>query len=139
FKNIGWEPLFPAVDSGEVDFAVSSITITDKRSENFDFTDPYYVANQVILVPEDSDITSFQDLEDKRVSAQINTTGHIVVQELLGETSTDIVASETMLLAISEMLNGNADASVGDNSTVNEYIKNNPDAPVKQIENESYE
>jgi len=139
FKNIGWEPLFPAVDSGEVDFAVSSITITDKRSENFDFTDPYYVANQVILVPEDSDITSFQDLEDKRVSAQINTTGHIVVQELLGETSTDIVASETMPLAISEMLNGNADASVGDNSTVNEYIKNNPDAPVKQIEDDSFE
>ena len=57
-------------------------------------------------------------MEDKRVSAQINTTGHIVVKELLGETSTNIVATETMPLAISEMINGNADASVGDNSTV---------------------
>lgn len=139
FKNIGWEPLFPAVENGEVDFAVSSITITEERQESFDFTEPYYVANQLILVPEDSDITSFQDLKDKRVSVQINTTGHIVVKDLLGETSSNIVATETMPLAISEMVNGNADASVGDNSTINDYMKNNPDVNVKTIEDDEFE
>lgn len=139
FKNIGWEPLFPAVDNEEVDFAVSSITITEKREKTFDFTDPYYVANQVILVPEDSDIESAADLKGKTSSAQINTTGHIVLQELLGKTSKNIVAAETMPLAISEMVNGNAEASVGDNSTVNEYLKNNPDVDVKVIEDDSFE
>jgi len=139
YKNIGWEPLFPAIDNEEVDFAVSSITITEKREESYDFTEPYYIANQLILVPEDSDITSFADLEGKKVSAQINTTGHIVVQDLLGETSPDIVAAETMPLAITEMINGNADASVGDNSTVNEYIQNNPDVEVDTIEDDSFE
>lgn len=139
FKNIGWDPLFPAVKNGEVDFAVSSITITEEREEEFDFTDPYYTANQLILVPEDSDISSFADLKDKKVSVQINTTGHIVVKELQGETSTNIVAAETMPLAISEMINGNADASVGDNSTVNEYIKNNPNVEVTTIEDSSFE
>jgi len=59
FKNIGWEPLFPAVQNGEVDFAVSSITITDERKENNDFTEPYFYANQLILVPEDSNIEPF--------------------------------------------------------------------------------
>jgi len=86
YKNYGWEPLFPAVKGGEVDFAVSSITITEDRQKEFDFTDPYFQANQLILVPEDSDVTEFEDLKDKRVSAQINTTGHIVVRELLGDT-----------------------------------------------------
>lgn len=62
-----------------------------------------------------------------------------MVQDLLGETSSDIVAPETMPLAITEMLNGNADASVGDNSTVNEYIKNNPDAKVETIEDDEFE
>lgn len=139
FKNIGWEPLFPALDNEEVDFAVSSITITEEREESFDFTDSYYVANQIILVPEDSDIKEFADLEGKKVSAQINTTGHIVVQELLGKTSKDIVAAETMPFAIEDMLNGNAVAAVGDNSTVNEYIKNNPDVKAKTIEDDSFE
>lgn len=139
YKNIGWDPLFPAVNNGEVDFAVSSITITEEREKEFDFTDPYYIANQLILVPEDSDVTSFNDLKDKKVSAQMSTTGHIVVQELLGETSPNIVATESMPLAISEMLNGNAEASVGDNSTVNEYLKNNPDVDLKTVEDDSFE
>lgn len=139
YKNIGWEPLFPAVDNNEVDFAVSSITITDEREESFDFTDSYYVANQIILVPEDSDIKEFADLEGEKVSAQINTTGHIVLQDLLGKTSKNIVAAETMPFAIEDMLNGNAVAAVGDNSTVNEYIKNNPDVKAKTIEDDSFE
>jgi|SRR5690625_1912720 len=139
YRNVGWDPLFPAVKNGEVDFAVSSITITEDREKEFDFTEPYYIANQLILVPEDSDITSFQDLKDKKVSAQISTTGHKVVQDLLGETSPNIVATDTMPLAISEMINGNADASVGDNSTVNEYIKNNPSVKVKTIEDDDFE
>lgn len=141
FKNIGWEPLFPAVDNGEVDFAVSSITITDKREESYDFTDPYYIANQLILVPEDSDITSFADLkdDDMRISAQINTTGHMKVQELIGEANPNIVAAETMPLAITEMINGNADAAVGDNSTVNEYLQNNSGEAIKTIEDDSFE
>src|SRR5690625_1285973 len=137
YKNIGCEPLFPAVYNGEVDFAVSSITITEEREESYDFTDPYYVAKQVILVPDGSDITSFEDLEDDKViSAQINTTGHIVVQDLIGETNPNILAAETMPLAITEMLNGNADASVGDNSTVNEYMENNPNEDVEVIEDD---
>ncbi|MGB5945109.1 basic amino acid ABC transporter substrate-binding protein [Paenisporosarcina sp.] len=139
FKNYGWEPLFTAVSSEEVDFAVSSITITDERKETYDFSDPYYVANQLILVPEDSSVTKFEDLKDKRVSVQINTTGHGVVKELLGNTSSKIVATESMPLAISEMLNGNADAAIGDNAVINEYKKNNPKVALKTVEDEAFE
>jgi glutamine transport system substrate-binding protein len=139
FKNYGWEPLFAAVQNGEVDFAVSSITITPEREETFDFSDSYFVANQLILVPGDSDIESFEDLKDKRVAVQINTTGHKVVKDLLGNTSSDILAADSMPLAITEMLNGNADAAVGDNSVVLEYVKNNPKVELKTIEDDSFE
>lgn len=139
YQNYGWEPLFPAVENGEVDFAMSSITITADREKTYDFTDPYFVANQLILVPEDSDITNFQDLKDKRVSVQINTTGHIVTGELLGKTSKDILAAETTPLAITEMINGNADATVADNAVILDYQANNPNAKIKTIEDDSFE
>ncbi|WP_010095371.1 basic amino acid ABC transporter substrate-binding protein [Ornithinibacillus scapharcae] len=139
FKNYGWEPLFSAVENEEVDFAVSSITITDERKESFDFSEPYFVANQLILVPADSQIETFEDLKGKKVAVQINTTGHEVVKGLLGKTSSDIVAPESMPLAITEMLNGNADAAVGDNTVVLEYVKNNPNVEVKTIEDDSFE
>ncbi|RST70817.1 basic amino acid ABC transporter substrate-binding protein [Siminovitchia acidinfaciens] len=139
FKNIGWEPLFPAVENGEVDFAVSSITITEERKKSFDFSDPYYIAQQVILVKEGSDIKSFQDLKDKKVSVQINSTGHIMLKEVMGKTSTKITAIDTLPFAIGELMNGNVDAAVGDNSAVDEYLKNNPNAGVKIIEDDSAE
>jgi glutamine transport system substrate-binding protein len=139
FKNYGWEPLFTAVSNEEVDFAVSSITITDERKETYDFSDPYYAANQLILVPEESPVAKFEDLKDKKVSVQINTTGHKVVQGLLGNTSSKIVATESMPLAISEMLNGNADAAIGDNAVINEYKKNNPKVALKTVEDEAFE
>ena len=60
FKNYGWDPLFPAVKDGLVDFAVSSVTITEDRLKEFNFSEPYFEANQLILVPEDSDVASFK-------------------------------------------------------------------------------
>lgn len=139
YKNYGWEPLFPALDNGEIDFAVSSITIKPDREETYDFSEPYFVANQLILVPEDSDVDSFQDLKDKRVAVQINTTGHEVVKDLLGKTSKKIVAPESMPLAISEMINGNADAAVGDNAVIIEYKAQNPNVKLKTVEDDSFE
>lgn len=139
YKNVGWDPLFPAVNNGEVDFAVSSITITEDRQKEFDFSDTYFEANQLILAPEDSDVENFQDLKDLRVAVQINTTGHIAVKGLLGETSTKIVAAETMPFAITEMLNGNAEASVGDNAVIIDYQKNNPNVKLKVIEDDAFE
>jgi polar amino acid transport system substrate-binding protein len=139
FRNVSWDPLFDAVKNSEVDFAVSSISITDKRKESHDFSDPYFTAYQLILVPEDSDITSFEDLKGKKVSVQISTTGHEVVKGLLGETSPDILAFETMPLAISEMVNGGADACVGDSPVIREYIKNNPNVKFRTIRDSSFQ
>ncbi|WP_019413502.1 basic amino acid ABC transporter substrate-binding protein [Paenisporosarcina sp. TG20] len=139
FKNYGWDPLFAAVDNDEVDFAVSSITITDERKESYGFTDPYFAANQLILVPEDSTVTKFDDLKDKKVAVQINTTGHIVTRGLLGDTSADIVAAETLPFAIGEMINGNADAAIGDNVVIIEYQKNNPNVKLKTVDDPAFE
>ena len=115
------------------------LRLTEDRQKEFDFTDPYFEANQLILVPEDSDVTKFEDLKDKRVSAQINTTGHMAVRKLLGKTNKNIVATETMPFAITEMLNGNADASVGDNAVIIDYKKNNPNVKVKTVEDPNFE
>ena len=112
------------------------LRLHEERKKTYDFSDPYFIANQLILVPEDSSVASFEDLKDKRVSVQINTTGHIVTRGLLGKTSSKIVAAETMPLAISEMINGNADAAVGDNAVIIDYKANNPKVKVKTIEDD---
>ncbi len=137
--NYGWEALFDAVKNGEVDFAISSITITDERKETYDFSEPYFYANQLILAPEGSDVKGAADLKDKKIAVQIGTTGHIAVKEIVGETNPNILAYESMPLAITAMLNGDTHVAVGDNSVVNGYIKNNPNVKVVTIDDPTFD
>lgn len=138
-NNIGWEPVFQQVTNGEIDLGASGITITDERKKSYDFTDPYYEATQFIVVKEGSKIKSLDDLKDKKISVQINTTGHIAAQKLQGKSSSKIKAYENQPLAYQEVINGSVDAAIGDNAVINEYLKNNPNSKLKVIEDPAFE
>jgi len=138
-RNVGWEPVFQQLKNGELDLGASGITITEERKETYDFTVPYYEATQLIVVKEDSAIASLEELADKKLAVQINTTGHIAARKLQGETSADIRAFENLPTAIQEVINGGAEAAIGDNAVVLEYLKNNPDAKLKTIESDEFE
>lgn len=138
-RNVGWEPTFSLLTTGELDVGAAAITITDERKENYDFTDPYYAAKLLIVVKEDSTIETFDELKDKKVSVQITTTGHLAMQDLQGKASSDILAYENLPIAIQEVINGTTEAAIGDNAVVLEYIKNNPDAGLKVIEDDSFD
>lgn len=70
-----------ALNSNQCDMVSAAMTITEEREENVDFTDGYYDSYQSLLVPEDSDITSIEDLSGKRVAVQQGTTGQAYAQE----------------------------------------------------------
>lgn len=139
FKNVGWDPVFQKVQSGDLDFGASGITVTKERNETYDFTDPYFEATQVIVVKEDSPIKSAAELKGKKVSVQINTTGHTAAKKLLGEASKDISAFENLPLAIQKVIDGGTEAVIGDNAVVAEYLKNNPNKGLKVIEDDTFD
>ena len=68
----------------------------------------------------------------------MGTTGDFVTRDLLGKTSSKVVAMDEMPIAILEMINGNADAAVGDNAVIIEYQKNNPKVKLKIIEDSTF-
>jgi len=83
-KDIGWDPLIPSIQSGNIDVIAAAMTITDEREEQIDFSDPYYQADQSILIKTGAgvEINMSDDLENFTVSisnltigAQIGTTG----------------------------------------------------------------
>jgi putative glutamine transport system substrate-binding protein len=64
----------PFLQEDKVDLVISTMTITDQRKEQIDFSDVYYKAGQSILVPKGSAIKSVNDLNGKNVcSAQGST------------------------------------------------------------------
>jgi glutamine transport system substrate-binding protein len=133
-KNIGWDPLFAAVQGKEVDLAISGITINDKRKQTYDFSVPYFESTHMILVKEDSPVKNALDLKGKVVGVQNGTTGQAAVEKLLGAESKNIKKFENTVVAIMDLLNGGVEAVVTDNAVANQYVKNNPDKKLKTIE-----
>ena len=50
FQNYSFAGLIPAIQSGKIDIVLAGMAITDKRKEAIDYTDPYYMAGQAVLV-----------------------------------------------------------------------------------------
>jgi len=132
--NVGWDPLFAEVGDKLADIGMSSITINDDRKIKYDFTVPYFLSTNKILVPEGSDIKSAEDLKGKVVAVQNGTTGQEAVESLLGKNSKDVKKFENNNLAILELKSGGADAVVADNAVVETYAKNNPNEKLVVIE-----
>lgn len=138
-EHVGWDPLFVEVESGRADLAVSSISITEERKLKYEFSVPYYLSTNKILVPENSTITSSADLKDKTVAVLGGSTGMIAAEKILGTNSKDIKKFESNVLAIQELKKKGADAVVADNAVVEEYAKNNPDDHFVVVEDASFD
>ncbi|WP_144552675.1 basic amino acid ABC transporter substrate-binding protein [Bacillus sp. X1(2014)] len=126
-EHVGWDPIFVELDKKIADIGISAITINDERKQSYDFSVPYFLSTNKILVPKDSDIKSAADLKNnKTIAVQNATTGQEAVEGLLGKNSDKIKKFENNNLAILELKSGGADAVVADNTVIEEYAKNNP-------------
>ena len=74
-EETSFDTIFRDVAQGKFDVAVAASTITPERENTVDFSDPYYLADQSLLVAEGSDISSQDDLGGAIVGAQDGTTG----------------------------------------------------------------
>ena len=81
FVQMDFDSVLIGIQAAKYDCAMSGITVTADREKNMLFTKPYYVAAQVIVVKEDSDIKGKEDLKDKKVSVQTGTTAESGCQD----------------------------------------------------------
>jgi ABC-type amino acid transport substrate-binding protein len=84
FQDTSFETIFRDVAQGKFEAVVSAATITEEREKAVDFSNPYYLSEQAVLVKEGSDIQSFEDLEGETVAAQQGTTGLELAKEKAG-------------------------------------------------------
>ena len=113
-----------SVQQGKADIVMAGVTVTDERKAVMDFSDSYATGIQSIIVPNDSDIASPDDLADKKIGTQRGTTGYIYCSDDFGEDS--VVAYDSGLTAVQALNNGQVDAVVIDNAPATEYVAANP-------------
>jgi polar amino acid transport system substrate-binding protein len=131
--NIGFDPITSglAMDSGECDIAAASITITEEREANIDFSDGYFSGDQSLLTAEGSGIGSIADLNGKNLGVQTGTTGETYAAEnAAGATLTSFENPGDLITALNA---GEIDAVLQDIVTNGDAALNNSSLVLVEI------
>lgn len=118
-ENMEFGALLAAVQSGKSDIAASGITIKEERKQQVNFTTPYVVASQMVLVRAGSSVKTTDDLKKCRVGVQEGTTGDDFVKKNFQEP--ERYKDPTTL--VQALLTGKLDAAVLDNEPANIFAR----------------
>ncbi len=139
FVDLPFDELLTQVESGELDAAISAITITPERQAQVNFSEPYFGQGQAAVSYfsggqgmavrlDNMAITGTLSLsETARVGVKSGTTGAV----LAAETPAEIVEFPEAEPALVALAAGDVDAIILDVPVIVNYIKTNPTAGIK--------
>lgn len=119
--------LIPALQTGNVDLVLSSMTATDERRKTIDFSDPYAFTGLAMLVRKDSAIHSIEDLKSPTLPLTAKT-GTTAQTWILGHLpAAELVVFEDQTACVLEVVQGRADAFIYDQLSIYKYASENPE------------
>jgi polar amino acid transport system substrate-binding protein len=121
---LSFAALFGAIQSGQIDIAISAIVITPERSQSVLFSNSYYNADLAVLIAESSNIACINDLNGTMVCAQIGTGGSLWVEDNLIPdhiSTSNYIMFDDVNMAVLAVNNGQMDAAVIDYPIANQY------------------
>ncbi len=125
YQNVAWDPLLAGMADCQYDMAISAMTITAERAEQFSFSNPYINAGQIIAVQVDNDaIAGPDDLVGATIGAQIGTTGAMEAEAISDAT---VKVYDTYELAFLDLANGQINAVIADYPTALAFVNQNAD------------
>ncbi len=134
-NSLGFDALIPAIQTGQIDCAIAAISITDERKESIDFTEPYFQAGLIVAVKADNnEIKGLEDLEGRKIAAQIGTTGADASNGVKEKNSaTEVSIFNSTGEAYMALENGVVDAVINDHPVTMYYVNTEGSNKVKTV------
>ena len=130
--DMDFSAIVTSVQTGGVDIGLAGMTVTEERLENVNFTNSYATGVQVIIVKEDSEIASADDLEGKLIGVQEGTTGYTFCSEDFGEEN--VLADTNGATAVQNLINGSVDCVVIDQQPAISFVEANEGLKILETE-----
>ncbi len=109
-ENMEFDALVASIGK-KVDVAIAGMTVTDERKKTVDFSNPYYMAVQYVILPEGSGIAGAEDLSGKKIGVQLGTTGDFIAEEI---ENAEVSQYNKALDAVNDLINGRLDCVIVD-------------------------
>ena len=128
--DMDFDAIIPAVTTGKIDFGMAGMTVTEERMQSVDFTTSYATGIQVVIVKEDSEITSVDDLfaegANHKIGVQQGTTGDLYCSwDIEDEGLGSVERYKNGTDAVLALTSGKVDCVVIDNEPAKNYIAAN--------------
>lgn len=132
--DTAYPSLIPALENGNIDIIISSMTINEKRMEVVDFSDPYTTSQLMMLVHKDSMVKSYMDLNnpDVIIASKTGTIGALWAAANAPNATIKNIDEEAS--AVLEVSQGKADVFIYDPLSIVNHQKNFPDTTVAILE-----
>lgn len=128
FEETQWDAIFAGLEAGRFDVIANQVSITPEREEAYSFSVPYTYSNGVIVTSADnSEITSFEDLEGKTTAQSLTSNWY----ELAEESGAQVEAVEGWAQSVTLLEQGRVDATINDELTFLDYQKSTPNENIK--------
>lgn len=128
-RNVNFDGLIPALQSGDLDVAINDITITEDRKRSVDFSKRYYIAGLGVVVKSDNNsIQKKEDLSGKTLGVTIGSTGEEAARKIEGA---NVRVYSTLSDAFLDLKQGAVDCVVNDIPTNEYYVATTSDKSVK--------
>lgn len=142
-SDMDFDSIVPAIQSGKASMGMAGMTVTPEREKNVSFTQSYATGIQVVIVPEDSEIKTIDDLTGKKIGVQQGTTGDLYCSDTpeKGGFGEDAVTRYNKGSdAVMALLSGKVDCVVIDNEPAKSFVKANEGLKILDTEyaNEDY-
>ncbi|MET1141070.1 transporter substrate-binding domain-containing protein [Enterococcus hirae] len=132
-SDMNFNTVLASLKEGKADLAISAISATDERKQQFDFTDNYYNPPQVVIINKKNKeiYRNANDLKDKNVGAQKGSIQEELVKtQLKGAKLVTIDKVPNMIVEINQ---GSLAATVVEKTIAESYIAQNPDLMIADI------
>lgn len=141
--DMDFDSIIPAVQSGKASIGMAGMTVTPDREKNVNFTRSYATGIQVVIVTEDSDIATIDDLEGKQIGVQQGTTGDLYCSDTPengGYGEENVIRYNKGSDAVMALMSGKVDCVVIDNEPAKSFVEANEGLKILDTEfaNEDY-
>ncbi len=131
-KNIQFDGLIPALQTGKLDAIIAGMTVTAEREKNINFSNPYYTSKQLLIVNKNSTLSTLESLKGHKVGVVLGCTGDVIATEM--GNSITLYRYNTTSESIMALNANKIDAVILDSEPAKNFVKNNSN--LKYIDNE---
>jgi polar amino acid transport system substrate-binding protein len=117
-NHVGFQASLGALESGQADGMMAGMSITEERRLRFDFSEGYFRAGQILVVPVGSSVQDFADLSGETVAVKIGTVGATFGEAMADEHGFELMYFEDSPTMYAAVLQGSASAAIEDRPVI---------------------